>query len=342
VSALADQLLDAHVAHELSRLTDDGLSALVDEKVTAAFAWMDDATVNDVVTPEQILGVIRRYVIDFKVSGGITELAGQMSNVVFSSQANATTRVSEVCDPTSYADFADKVVGLKDVRRELIRSVLGSPAFGTLVSRVLSSTVVDLLFRTDDGRSGSRMKELLRVFGDRVLPGFEGLLQSVLTRYVDAHAGRFLKDSGEQLLLALDPEWVRQMADEIWDAVADQSLVDAVSAFTARDLEDFVVLGYEFWLKFRKTAYFRAVSTDVVNEWFRKYGGDSLHAVVQDMGITERMVSDELRIFLGPIVDHAFRTGALAQQIRAHLEPFYRSAAAESVFAEWASSRRST
>lgn len=341
MSALADALLDAHVAHELSRLTGDGLSVLIDEKVAAAFRWMDDVTVNDVATREQILGVIRRYVIDFKVSGGITELAGQMSNVVFSSQANATTRVSEVCDPASYADFADKVVGLTDVRRELIRSALKSPAFGTLVSRVLSSTVVDLLFRTDDGTPGSRVKELLRVVGDRVLPGFEGLLESVLSHYVDAHAGRFLKGSEEQLLLALDPEWVRQMADEIWDAVADQSLVDAVSAFTARDLEDFVVLGYEFWLKFRKTAYFHAVSTDVVNEWFRKYGGDSLHAVVQDMGITERMVSDELRIFLGPLVDQARRTGALEQQLRAHLESFYRSDRAMRLLAD-ASSRSTT
>jgi len=342
VSDLADRLLDAHVAHELSRLTGDGLSALIGDKVAAAFRWMDDVTVNDIVTREQILGVIRRYVIDFKVSGGITELAGQMSNVVFSSQANATTRVSQVLEPTSYAEFADKVVSLTDVRRELIRSVLKSPAFGTLVSRVLSSTVVDLLFRTDDGRPGSRMKDLLRVLGDRVLPGFEGLLESVLSNYVEAHASRFLKDSEERLLLALDPEWVRQMADEIWDAVADQPLVDAVSTFTPRDLEDFVVLGYEFWLKFRKSAYFLAVSTDVVDEWFRKYGGDSLYAVVQDMGVTERMVSDELRIFLGPIVLHAASTGVLAKQLRAHLEPFYRSAAIERVLVEWASSRKST
>lgn len=325
MSDLADRLLDAHVAHELSRLTGDGLSALIGDKVAAAFRWMDDVTVNDIVTREQILGVIRRYVIDFKVSGGITELAGQMSNVVFSSQANATTRVSQVLEPTSYAEFADKVVSLTDVRRELIRSVLKSPAFGTLVSRVLSSTVVDLLFRTDDGRPGSRMKDLLRVLGDRVLPGFEGLLESVLSNYVEAHASRFLKDSEERLLLALDPEWVRQMADEIWDAVADQPLVDAVSTFTPRDLEDFVVLGYEFWLKFRKTPYFRAVAGEVVNHLFEKYGGESLASMVSDMGVTEEMVIGELQMFAGPIVEHALRTGFLEQQLRTYLEPFYRS-----------------
>jgi hypothetical protein len=44
------------------------------------------------------------------------------------------------------------------------------------------------------------------------------------------------------------------------------------------------------------------------------------------MGVTEKMVAAELRTFLGPLLEHAARTGFLEQEIRAHLEPFYRSA----------------
>jgi hypothetical protein len=117
------------------------------------------------------------------------------------------------------------------------------------------------------------------------------------------------------------------MADEIWDEIAAKPLSVAVEIFTPQDLEDFVVLGYEFWLKFRKTRYFRAISTEVVDRLFVKYGDESVHSVVSDMGITEEMIAEELRSFLPPLIDHARRGGFLEQRIRARLEPFYRSEA---------------
>jgi hypothetical protein len=58
---------------------------------------------------------------------------------------------------------------------------------------------------------------------------------------------------------------------------------------------------------------------------FEKYGEESLAALILDMGVTEEMVASELRTFLGPLLEHAFRTGFLEQQLRALLAPFYRS-----------------
>ena len=107
--------------------------------------------------------------------------------------------------------------------------------------------------------------------------------------------------------------------------LSKKPLADATTAFTSQDLEDFIVLGYEFWLKFRKTPYFLAVVTDVVHHLFEKYGDESLASLILDMGVTEGMIASELRTFLSPLLDHASRTGFLERELGVLLGPFYRS-----------------
>jgi hypothetical protein len=321
----ADALLDAHVAHELERLSGAAFDAVIRENVTATFDWLEGVRFRDVVTREQIVAVIERYVIQLRVSGGITELAGEMSNVVFSSSSAASTRVDEVVPPEAYEDFADKIVGLESVHRELFRYVTRSAAFRTLAARLVARTIADLAFRSDD--AASRSRRLIEAFGKKLFPGAEERIAAALSRYAEAHAGRLARGGERNLREALDREWLRQMADEIWDEVAAKPLSQAAEIFTPQDLEDFVVLGYEFWLKFRKTRYFATVSAEVVDRLFVKYGSESVRSVISDMGITEEMIAEELRSFLPPLLDRARRTGFLEQRIRARLEPFYRSEA---------------
>jgi hypothetical protein len=325
VSDLGEALLDAHVAYESSRLRGDALATLIDERVAAAFAWLEEVKLDQVMTPERIIGVIQRYAIELRISGGITELAGEMANVVFSSKASGATRVGDMFSASSYEEFADKIVTLEGAQRELIRYLTQSAAFGTLTSRVVSRIALDLVFRTDEAQNASMLKDLLISLGRRAFPDLEQRLGAALSRYMERHAARFTRDGEKHLLQAVDREWVRQMADEIWDVLSKKPLADATTALTSRDLEDFIVLGYEFWLKFRKTPYFLAVVTDVVQHLFEKYGDESLASLILDMGVTEAMIASELRIFLSPILDHASRTGFLERELRVLLAPFYRS-----------------
>jgi hypothetical protein len=313
VSDVIEDLIDAHVEYQLTRLERDALPALIDEHVAALFQWFGDVKFNDAVAREQIVGVIDRYAIHLKVSGGITELAGEMANVIFSSEWSAATRVKDVLDPEIYEDFAEKLVSLDGTQRELVRYVTRSPAFAAITAQVISRIVVDLLFR------------------HKLLPDLQRRVGTAVSRYVERSAERLTPSIEKHLLEVLDPVSVREFVDEIWDSVADRPLPKALESFTAQDLEDFVVLVYEFWLRFRKTAYFRAVSTAVVDRLFAKYGDESLSAIIDDMGISEDMVKSELKTFFVPLFEHARGTGFLEKRIRATLEPFYRSPAAKEI-----------
>jgi hypothetical protein len=219
-------------------------------------------------------------------------------------------------------------MSLRGTQRELVRYLIQSPAFRALGSRIATRTFMTLLFRGSGKASSFATSEgLLSALGQRVLSQFEERAQVAITRYVEKRADRITRDVEERALELLDPEWMRQLADEVWDAVSHEPLATAASSFSAQDLEDFVVLSYEFWLKFRRTPYFRAVSAEVVDQLFETYGSETVSTLIEDMGVTESMVAHELRTFAAPLLEQASKSGFLEERVRAVLEPFYRSEA---------------
>jgi hypothetical protein len=332
MNALAEKLLAAHVEHTLERLRGERLVELIREHVAATFSWLDDVELRQVITPAQVMGVIDRYVIQLRVSGEITELAGQLSRVILTSSATSRTRLRDVLPQESYDEFAEKILGLSGLRSELIHGITHSSGFGEVTSRVAARFVTDLLAPSKP-RSGPGLAGVLTALSRRVLPELEQRIGAGLARTLQRRGHSLAQRSEKVLLETLDQDTVREVVDDVWESISNRPLSAAIESFSGQDLEDFVVLVHEFWLKFRKSDYFRAVTSEVVEQIFVKYGDEAVAQVIDDMGVTERMVSDELITFLGPMLAHAHDTGFLERQVRAALEPFYRSSAVSALLA---------
>lgn len=325
------RLLQAHVRHELAQLQGDQLTRSIERAVSKLFGWFETVTLNEVVTRAQINGVIERYVIELRVSGGITELVGELSQLVLHSRGSSETRVSEIFSPASYAEFADKLMGLDRVRRELIALVAHSTTFAEINARLLSRSLLDMFVPTALRRPGPLAAALASVWGPlsrAFRPDVEKRLAELLEHYLDQNRERLTRDLEQRLLQALNPDTIRSLLDEIWDGVAGMQLSEAFQFLGEQDLEDFVVLVHEFWLRYRKSDFFRAISAEMVDHFFAKYGDETLSSLIDDMGVSQAMVSAELNGFLQPWVSHALQSGALEQLLRDQLSDFYGSDAA--------------
>ncbi len=332
----ARALFEAHVKHELAALGGDAVLRTLAEEVGKAFDWLGTVTLNQIATRAQIVAVIDRYAIQFRIGGGITELAGEMSNAVFSSTRSEETRVDEILPPSLFEEFAEKIVALDSARREAIHLVTQSNAYGAFVTRVLKRGIVDFVFRPlDKAQSGdSLFANLARRVPPTVLRDLEERIAARLERYLEIHRERIAHDSEEYMLEALDERAIRTVADDVWESVAPMRLSDAFAFITSHDLEDFVVLGYEFWLKYRKTRYFRELSTELVGFFFDKYGDGSVADLVSDMGVSREMLVGEIQTFVGPVLAEAVTTGFLESRIRARLAPFYASSGVSKLLSE--------
>lgn len=331
MNAVLERLLDAHVRHELALWQGAPLRQAVDAAVQRLFAWLESVTLDDVATREQITGVIERYVIELRVSGGITELTGELASQVLRSPHSAVTRVDDILTQASYEEFADKLMGLDSVHRELIALVARSMSFAGINAHMFTRSLIDVLARPLLSRPGRLARGLSRLLGplpQRLAEGGERRLSGWIEQYLEQHQARVTHQLEQRLLQVLSPQRVRWLFDEVWEAVAGMRLSEAFGFLGEQDLEDFVVLIHEFWLRYRKTDFFRGVSAELVDHFFRKYGAQTLAELVDDMGVTSAMVSAELSDFLLPVTQHMLRDGSLEAALRARLADFYTSSGA--------------
>lgn len=326
-----ERLLEAHLAHELASWQDAALERTVVGHVHSVFTWLGTVTIDEIVTTQQILGVIERYVIELRLSGGITELNGEMSRLVFHSRVTQDTRVDDILAPESYEDMAEKLVALEGARRELIALVAQSSTFASINARMLVRGFLHLVtphMPLAPKSVAQPLAALVERLGAAVAPQFEQRMADLLGSYLAQHRALVTAVIEEHLLSVLHPERLRALLDELWDAVAPMRLSEVFAVMGDQDIEDFVVLIYEFWQRYRKTEFFRRISSEMVDYFFDKYGGEAVSSVIEDMGVTERMVSTELIGFLRPILAHAAHSGALAVLLRTRLREFYESPAA--------------
>ena len=337
MNAVLDRLLNAHVQHELTQWRGEQLASNVERGVRRWFAWAQTVTLEEVVTPDQIRGVIERYVVELRVSGGITELAGELAHLVVQSPHSAGTRLEQVMTHASYADFAGKLVQLEGVRRLLIEKVAQSVTFSAIHARLMARGLLDLLTPARSRRLGeltAGLSAFWEPISRSVRPAMERWLADLIGQYLQRHRGRITHDAERRLLQVLTPDSLRSLLDEVWDGVSAMPLSEAFSRLGEQDLEDFVVLVHEFWLRYRKSEFFQQISQEMTAHFFGKYGKQTLALLVDDMGVSEAMASAELTGFLQPVLQSARSSGVLERALRDRLSEFYDSDAALVALAE--------
>lgn len=335
MSDLIHQILEAHIEHELNRFKDEGYKQTIEEEVTAIFEWVKKIKLKDIVTADQILGIIRRNVVELPVAGGVTELAGEMSQKVLASRLNKKTALEDIFDRKQYDDIIDKVGSLQNARKDLIRRLVNSSVYSRQISEVLFVGIKEyILSENIIAKKVPGMSSLIKVgkFAvNKTMHSLEVAIENKVKSYIESNLGNTIKRSERSLNDYFNKTQIVDMGEEIWESIASAKLSEYFSTIDANDMEDFIVIGYEFWLHFRKTPYFKGIYTELVKHFFKKYGDRELDVILEDVGVTREMVIHELTEIIAPGVEKALSIGYLEERIRARLESFYLSANAASL-----------
>ncbi|RJP44524.1 MAG: hypothetical protein C4548_05880 [Desulfobacteraceae bacterium] len=326
---IIEQLFEAHVQHELNRFKPRAFQQTIREETAALFQWINNITLREIVTPEQIIGVIDRNVVKLPIAGGITELTGEMSRRVLAAPQNKTTTLEDIFPRKPYDDIVDKIGGLEKARQDLIHNLVNSSIYSQQISEVLFTGIKEyLLTENIFAQKVPGLASLIKIgkFAvNKTLHPLEVAVEKTVKSYIEKNLGNTIRRSEKSLNAYFDEAHIIEMGDEIWTSVSEKKLSEYFTMVDAGDMEDFIIIGYDFWLHFRKTPYFKAIYTDLVYFFFEKYGDRELDLIAEDVGVTEEMVVDELVQTLSHGVKKALAGGFLEARIRARLENFYLS-----------------
>lgn len=325
---LALRVLDAHVAFTKDQLLQPaGFRELVVDEVDGLLAEAQELTLAEAVTREQIKDVAHKYAVQLPVEGAIPELAGEIAARLYHHRAQDEIPVDEVVDNRRFDELVSAVADM-EVSHRLVRLVLNSPVTVDACVEAVQRAVVSAV---DEGRhaEGGGLAQSLRGalarLAEPALPAIEngvGRLTRTGARFV-LRGNR--NDADDVLLDAARETWRKHTGDAVG------SFRDLVSA---NDVEDAVVLTFEFWRTFRDTDYFHALLDEGIDHVFDKYGDTPLAELLAELGIgREDMIEEALRF--GPsVLGTLDERGYLDTVVRRRLAPFYASDAFRAAVAD--------
>ena len=332
---LAEQLLEQHIQFELKALSGQRLKKDLKAEVGLWFAAADELTLGELVSVETIMGVIQRNVIDMELEGGIPDIAGEMARQVFDSPRHRDTHLSEILTSQQFSEFIEELLLLREQRERLLTHLMDHPLYGELVSNLVYHGIVSYLYE-DNLLSrkvpgvGSMMKFSKRMFS-KTLPGLDSALEKRLKQFISNNLQFLVRLSDDFLQSALTDEQLHESAMDLWRLVEDKPLGELQSGMNDWELSEFIVLGYEFWLRFRKTPYFEHCCLTVVNHLLALYGDWPVGELLADLGVTQEMALTEAQTWIPPLLATLRKKGYLEALLRRRLAPFYASAAARKV-----------
>lgn len=323
---LRERLRAAHIAFEIQQWRGDAGQARLDGLVERIWDWAESTCLADVMDVASAQQSAVRLALDLDLPDRLAVLIGGVADDLVRDEINRQTRVRDVLDATLYEEGVALFIELEGLRSRLVKRLLDSPVYTALASDVLYQGIKDYIF-SDTGaiQSLPGVSRLIRGSSSAVsrrMPGLEAQVERRVKAYIENNTARTLARSEAYLLESLDAERIRGLADEIWNASADQALSIA-DLLDGDELARLVDYGLAVWRSLRETEYLGAMVEAGTASLFQRYGRTTLAELAAHVGLDRDTLKTEIQTLLPELIEGLHETGLLAELVADQLGAFY-------------------
>lgn len=334
-TALADQLLEAHLQHELAHMSGEALVEELRQDVDLVFSAAESIRLRAVVSPQTINAIIQRHVVERDIPAIVPEMAADFTTELVGTQFHKDVRPCDIISRDRVEELTDQLLLLREQRQELIDRLLEQPVYREMIANLLYQGIVryvyeeNLLSRSVPGIS-SALKFSSRML-NKAVSGLDEAWEKSIKGYISRNVESFTRQSAEFLQEHLTEDEMKASAMDAWDSFSRKSLGELHGGLGEIEWNEFVVIGYDFWLAFRRTDYFRHCYETVVESLFEQYGDSSLAELAREFNIDQQVVMTELEAVLPQASETLRANGTMEKILRRRLERFYHSDEARSL-----------
>jgi len=330
----AEALLEAHVQFMLAQLQGAALRERVEREVDALLADAERLRLDQVVTREAVKETVRVYAVKLELNAGIPELVADIAQRVHGHPIHARTRLGELLSDQQFREILDKLLEMQELRERLLDETVSNPVYSALAADIVYHGIRGYLSHnklTGSIPGAKTAMKLGKSVISRATPGLENAIEERLKGYVSKNIKSTLSQSRRFLTDRFDADSIREVALDLWARLKRSRVSAFRDLLRAADLEDFFVIGYEYWHSLRKTEWYVTLIDAGVDGFFDRYGTISLGELLEEIGISRDMLVADAMRFAPKAIDGLARSGLLEGMIRRNLEAFYRSGAVEKI-----------
>ena len=333
-TSTAEALLEAHVQFMLQQLDGKALRPRIEREVDALLHDAEQLSLKDVVSREAVKETVRVYAVKLELNAGIPELVADIAHRLHAHPIHARTRIGELLSDQQFTEILDKLLEMKELRTRLLDESVSNPVYSALAADIVYHGIKDYLTQnklTGNIPGARAAMKLGKSMMNRATPGLENAIEERLKGYVSRNIQSTLQESRRFLLDRFDEESIREVALDVWEQLKDSKVSLFRDFLGGGDLEDFFVIGYEYWHQLRKTDWYVTLIDAGVDGFFDRYQDSSLGEILEEIGIgRDMLVADAMR-FAPKAIEGLKHRGLLEPMIRRNLQDFYLSGAVEKI-----------
>ncbi|KZY97064.1 hypothetical protein A3743_21255, partial [Oleiphilus sp. HI0072] len=320
--SLSKQLLELHLKHELECFNSDRFIELCDSETEFLLKAVGEIHLNKFVSAKQIKQVIYENVVSSSIPGAIAEVAGEAADTLFTSKKHQETLLNQIISKKDFEEFIDKALELKEQRNKGIDKVIELPIYAELISGILYQAILRYIYESNliskNIPGVSSMLKMGRNVVSKAAPKIgSGVEESVKSFIIDSLD--FILDESKKFLEgSVSDEQLRDSAMELWEAIENKPMSEFQQGMDSLDLSEFIALGYDFWLKFRKTDYFISSYETIVDYFFKRYGRKNLDVLLEEFDVSKDRIIAPIKIFAPKALEAFKENGILEELLRRH------------------------
>lgn len=331
-------LFEAHVKYELNQFKDANLQKLIQSELSFLLESSSKMNLSTWVPAQTVKDVIKDHVVENSIPGSIADIAGKMSSSIFDSDFHKKTKLKAIISRQQFEEIVDKTIELKEQRNNGLDKLIDLPIYTDLISGILFQAITHYIYDNNlFSKNIPGMSSLLKVgksFMDKTAPKLGSGIEDSVRAYIANSLELIITESKAFLANSVTDEQLKDSAITLWENIENKSFSDFQKGMDSLDLSEFITLGYDFWLSFRKSAYFKWCYETTVDTFYSEYGESTIDELMEEFQITSEKISKESNRFAPLLVKGLKKSGYLEAAIRRHLEGFYSSKAAKSCFSE--------
>ncbi len=327
-SSVAQQLLEAQVAHHLERLGDEHLAGTVTDLADALIAAAGRQPITDLVDREAVKAIVGRSLVTVPGSAAVGGIIQLVTEVLLEGPAEPYP-VGELVDRQQLEVVLDELLALNPLLEKALERLTDSPLVGTIATRFMSRIVGEVLQANKAVADKVPGLGALMSFGTnaatRVVGAADKQLEGLLGETVGKGGTFAVRRLNRILIETLRDPTTRDAILEVWDLVAAAPVGGLGQHASREDTAGVVDAVHDLTVSTLANVHIAELGAAIVDGFFERFGGYTPTELLDELDIDRAdVVADLVRI--APTVVAALReSGDLERIVRDRLEPFYAS-----------------
>ncbi|MFC1851112.1 hypothetical protein ACFL27_13035 [candidate division CSSED10-310 bacterium] len=321
-------LLEAHIQFEENRFKED-LQQTIREEVAGLFKLLQKITVNQVLTAAQVCAWVKRNIQEFPITPETVTFIKERVAVIHTFLRQEQSALKSILAKKHYDGLVANIIKMDEMKNSLIHKSVYSSIYSMLIADVLYHGIKDFILTENIiAKNVPGISSLIKM-GQGMLrqtvPSLEDSIDKTLIEFVNSNIQSTMRQSESFLVKALDERRLKQLSQDIWDAIEHKKLAAGTDFIKAEHIDSFSPVIQDWWSHFRKTSFFSNLCEQVITDYFQQYGDQKISKILAEMGISKKILTTEALEFFVPLVEKPEIRQYLQKKIRSRLESFYTS-----------------